>query len=83
MTLVRALPTAALALAFGLSAAAPAAAAADPAAPTVTAPRTQPTPGFAGEDAGSDCYTNPYSGSGAGWVGLTSQVSTRVTAASP
>ncbi|AWZ06505.1 MULTISPECIES: VCBS repeat-containing protein [unclassified Streptomyces] len=69
MKLVRALPTAALALALGLSAAAPAAAA-GPVAPKVTAPRTSPTPGFAGEGTSSACYTNPYSGAGAGWIGL-------------
>ncbi|MFJ6798180.1 hypothetical protein [Streptomyces sp. NPDC091268] len=83
MTLVRALPAAALALALGLSAAAPAAAAADPAAPKVTAPRTSPTPGFAGDGRYSDCDTDPYSGSGAGWIGLSSQITARVTAASP
>lgn len=78
----RVLPTAALALTLGLAAAAPAAAAADPAAPKVTAPRTSPAPGFAGEDRSSDCYTDPYSGSGAGWVGL-NDLTTQVTATSP
>ncbi|MGW6704366.1 hypothetical protein ACWGDE_05680 [Streptomyces sp. NPDC054956] len=82
MTLARALPVAALALAVGLAAAAPAAAAGNPAAPKVTAPRTSPTPGFAGEGSNSDCYTNPYSGSGAGWIGL-GDVTLRATAASP
>lgn len=82
MKLVRALPSAALALALGLSAAAPAAAAGDPAAPKVTAPRTSPTPGFAGEDTSSDCYTDPYSGSGAGWTGL-GDVTLGATAAAP
>ncbi|MFF4005746.1 hypothetical protein [Streptomyces sp. NPDC001717] len=80
----RALPTAALALTLGLAVAAPATAAATagPAAPTVSAPRTSPTPGFAGESQSSDCYRNPYTGSGAGWVGL-GDITTRVTAASP
>lgn len=68
MKRARVVATAALALAVGLAAAAPAAAA-DPAAPKVTAPRTSPTPGFHGEDRYSHCYTNPYSGSGAGWIG--------------
>ncbi len=77
-----ALPAAALAVALGLTAAQPAAAATDPAAPTVTAPRTSPAPGFAGEGLSSECYTDPYSGSGAGWVGL-NDVTTRVTATSP
>ncbi|MFE5722759.1 FG-GAP repeat domain-containing protein [Streptomyces erythrochromogenes] len=82
MTSARALPLAALAVALGLAAAQPAAAATDPAAPTVTAPRTSPAPGFAGEGLSSDCYTDPYSGSGAGWVGL-GDVTARVTAVSP
>ncbi|MFJ6780716.1 FG-GAP repeat domain-containing protein [Streptomyces yangpuensis] len=83
MTPVRfALPAAALAVALGLAAAQPAAAVTDPAAPKVEAPRTSPAPGFAGEGRSSDCYTDPYSGSGAGWVGL-SDVTTRVTATSP
>lgn len=82
MTRARLIPAAALALTLGLAAAAPAAAAADPAAPTATAPRTSPTPGFAGEDLHSDCYTNPYSGSGAGWLG-NNDLTLRVTAASP
>ncbi|CAM5485063.1 hypothetical protein SAVIM338S_03349 [Streptomyces avidinii] len=82
MTRARALPIAALALAFGLSAATPATAAGDPAAPKVTAPRTSPTPGFAGEGTSSDCYTNPYSGSGAGWIGL-GDVMLSATASSP
>ncbi|MFI6001390.1 FG-GAP repeat domain-containing protein [Streptomyces sp. NPDC051366] len=77
------LSAAALALALGLSAASPASAAGDdPAAPRATAPRTSPTPGFAGEDRFSDCDTDPYSGAGAGWVGLT-DVTVRVTTASP
>lgn len=80
-TSLRALPAAALSLALGTAAAAPASAAADPAAPTVTAPRTSPAPGFAGEDQYSDCYTDPYAGSGAGWIGLT-DVTTKVTATS-
>ncbi|MFF3089700.1 hypothetical protein ACFVRB_32360 [Streptomyces nojiriensis] len=80
-TPLRALPAAALSLALGLAAAAPASAAADPAAPKVTAPRTGPAPGFAGEDQRSDCYTDPYSGSGAGWIGL-NDVTTKVTATS-
>lgn len=79
---LHALPAAALSLALGLAVAAPASAAADPAAPSVTAPRTSPTPGFAGEDQRSDCYTDPYSGSGAGWIGL-GDVTTKVTATSP
>lgn len=82
MRRARALPVAALALALGLSAAAPAAAAGDPAAPTVTAPRASPTPGFAGEDRYSDCDTNPYSGAGAGWSGA-NDVTLRATATSP
>lgn len=82
MTLARALPVAALALALGVAAAAPAAAAGDPATPAVTAPRTSPTPGFAGEDRYSDCDTNPYSGSGAGWVGL-GDLTFRARATSP
>ncbi|MFE2876625.1 FG-GAP repeat domain-containing protein [Streptomyces roseus] len=82
MTPARALSTAAVALALGLSAAAPAAAATDPAAPTVTAPRTSPTPGFAGEDRYSDCDTDPHSGSGAGWVGL-GDLTFRARASSP
>ncbi|MFD5618553.1 FG-GAP repeat domain-containing protein [Streptomyces yangpuensis] len=77
-----ALPAAALAVALGLAAAQPAVAATDPAAPKVEAPRTSPAPGFAGEGRSSDCYTDPYSGSGAGWVGL-NDVTTRVTATSP
>ncbi|WP_405439897.1 hypothetical protein OG373_22355 [Streptomyces avidinii] len=79
---LRALPAAALSLALGLAAAAPAAAAADPATPKVTAPRTSPVPGFAGEDQYSDCYTDPYSGSGAGWIGLSDVITTKVTATS-
>ncbi|MFD5416100.1 hypothetical protein [Streptomyces nojiriensis] len=79
---LHALPAAALSLALGLAAAAPATAAADPAAPEVTAPRTSPAPGFAGEGRRSDCYTDPYSGSGAGWIG-TNDVTTKVTATSP
>ncbi|MGW6782527.1 FG-GAP repeat domain-containing protein [Streptomyces sp. NPDC054987] len=83
MTPVRvALPTAALAVALGLAAAQPAVAATDPAAPKVQTPQTSPAPGFAGEGRSSDCYTDPYSGSGAGWVGL-SDVTTRVSATSP
>lgn len=81
MHTVRVLPAAAMAVLLGLSAASPAAAA-DPATPKVGAPRTSPTPGFAGEDSYSDCHTNPYSASGAGWVGL-SDVTTRVNATSP
>ncbi|WKD34916.1 FG-GAP repeat domain-containing protein [Streptomyces xanthophaeus] len=80
-TPLRALPAAALSLALGLAAAAPASAAADPAAPKVTAPRTGPAPGFAGEGRSSDCYTDPYAGSGAGWIGL-NDVTTKVTATS-
>lgn len=80
MTPARALPAAALALALGVAAAAPAAATV-PADPAVTAPRTSPTPGFAGEGRYSDCDTDPYSGSGAGWVGA-SDVTARVTATS-
>lgn len=80
-TPLRALPAAALSLALGLAAAAPASAATDPAAPTVTAPVTSPAPGFAGEDQQSDCYTDPYAGSGAGWIGL-NDVTTKVTATS-
>lgn len=76
------LPAVALTVALGLAGAQPAAAAPDPAAPAVTAPRTVPAPGFAGEGLSSDCYTDPYSGSGAGWVGL-NDVTTRVTATSP
>ncbi|KMO98491.1 FG-GAP repeat domain-containing protein [Streptomyces roseus] len=83
MKSARALSTAAVALALGLSVAAPAAAAADPAAPTVTATRTSPTPGFAGEDRSSDCDTDPYSGSGAGWIGLGGDLTFRATASSP
>ncbi|MFF7298378.1 FG-GAP repeat domain-containing protein [Streptomyces sp. NPDC008265] len=82
MTPARALPAAALAVALGLAAAPTAAAATDPAAPKVTAPRTAPVPGSAGEGLSSDCYTDPYSGAGAGWVGL-GDVTTRVTATSP
>ncbi|WP_327130838.1 VCBS repeat-containing protein [Streptomyces sp. NBC_01343] len=85
MQRARLLPAAALALALalGLPLASPASAAAiDPAAPRVTAPRTSPTPGFAGEDRYSACDTDPYSGSGAGWVVL-SDVTVRVTTASP
>ncbi|MFB7981137.1 FG-GAP repeat domain-containing protein [Streptomyces vinaceus] len=79
----RLLPAAVLSLALGLPVASPAvAAAADPAAPRTTAPRTGPTPGFAGEDRYSPCDTDPYSGSGAGWVGL-SDITLRVTTASP
>ncbi|WP_331720566.1 VCBS repeat-containing protein (plasmid) [Streptomyces sp. NBC_00161] len=83
MQRARILPTAALTLTLGLSAAAPASAAgADPAAPRTTAPRTSPTPGFAGEGRYSDCDTDPNSGAGAGWVGL-GDVTARVTTASP
>ncbi|WP_030706699.1 FG-GAP repeat domain-containing protein [Streptomyces sp. NRRL F-2580] len=78
----RALPAAALALALGLAAAAPAAAAPDPATPKVSTPRTSPTPGFAGDNRYSDCDTDPYSGAGAGWVGL-SDVTATVSAVSP
>ncbi|MFE4262412.1 FG-GAP repeat domain-containing protein [Streptomyces sp. NPDC056883] len=69
MKRARALSIAALSLAVGLAAAAPATAAGDPAAPAVSAPRSSPAPGFHGEDRYSSCYTNPYSGSGAGWIG--------------
>ncbi|MCM1973293.1 VCBS repeat-containing protein [Streptomyces sp. G1] len=82
MKRTRALPIAALALAVGLAAAAPAAAAGDPAAPTVSAPRSSPVPGFHGEGRYSSCYTNPYSGSGAGWIG-NGDVTVSATAASP
>ncbi|MFD3542699.1 hypothetical protein ACFWUQ_24860 [Streptomyces sp. NPDC058662] len=75
---VRTLSAAGLALALGLSFAAPATAAGGAAAPKVTAPATSPTPGFAGEGTGSDCYTDPYAGSGAGWIG-TSDVTLRAT----
>ncbi|WP_327168281.1 VCBS repeat-containing protein [Streptomyces subrutilus] len=83
---VRTLPAAALALALGLSAVAPAAAASGPAAPKVTAPRSSPAPGFAGEDLRSDCYTDPYSGNGAGWIGggdLTLRATTGATPDGP
>ncbi|MDD9377126.1 hypothetical protein M8Z33_10665 [Streptomyces sp. ZAF1911] len=69
MRRARALPLAGLALAMALGSTAPAAAAGDPVAPKVTAPRTLPKPQFAGENTSSDCYTDPYSGSGAGWIG--------------
>ncbi|MET9959438.1 VCBS repeat-containing protein [Streptomyces sp. NPDC006326] len=66
----RTLAAAMLALALGQAVASPASAAGeDPAAPRTIAPRTSPTPGFAGEDRFSDCDTDPYSGSGAGWIG--------------
>ncbi|MFI5986733.1 FG-GAP repeat domain-containing protein [Streptomyces sp. NPDC051555] len=82
MQRARLLLTAALALGLGLPAAAPASATQDPAAPRTTAPRTAPTPGFAGEGRYSDCDTNPYSGSGAGWLGL-DDVTLRVSTGSP
>ncbi|MFJ3831565.1 hypothetical protein ACIPWI_26880 [Streptomyces sp. NPDC090046] len=78
---LRALPAAALSPALGLAVAA-AAAAADPATPKVTAPRTSPVPGFAGEAQYSDCYTDPHSGSGAGWIGLSDVITTKATATS-
>ncbi|MFD7029035.1 FG-GAP repeat domain-containing protein [Streptomyces sp. NPDC059917] len=79
----RLLLTAALALGLGLPAAAPASATAqDPAAPRATSPRTAPAPGFAGEDRYSDCDTDPYTGSGAGWVGL-GDVTLRVNTSAP
>ncbi|MFJ7208296.1 hypothetical protein ACIQWR_32805 [Streptomyces sp. NPDC098789] len=83
MPRARILLTAALALGLGLPAAAPASAAAqDPAAPRATAARTSPAPGFAGEGRYSDCDTDPYTGSGAGWVGL-SDVALRVNVTAP
>ncbi|MGW5402102.1 hypothetical protein [Streptomyces sp. NPDC003952] len=73
MRRARVLPLAGLALALALGSVVPAAAAGDPVAPKVTAPRTLPTPQFAGENTSSNCYTDPYSGSGAGWIGATTQ----------
>ncbi|WP_407838585.1 hypothetical protein ACE1OC_23015 [Streptomyces sp. DSM 116496] len=84
MRRARALPLAGLALAMALGSTAPAAAAGDPAAPKVTAPRTLPTPEFAGESTSSACYTDPYSGSGAGWIGASFDgVRLRVKATGP
>lgn len=79
----RILPAVTLALAVGLSAASSASAVgAESTAPRTTAPRTSPTPGFAGEDRFSDCDTDPYSGSGAGWIGH-GNVTVRATTNSP